>query len=44
VNFDQDSYEVHEHSKIVKPVLLLSGPAYFDISVHIFSVGIDASG
>jgi len=44
VSFDQYSYEVDEHAGVAKAVLILSGPAYFDIPVHIFSIGVDASG
>jgi len=44
VSFDQFSYDVDEHAEVAKAVLILSGPAYFDIPVHIFSARADASG
>jgi len=44
VKFDQLIYNVGEYEAAVYPVLLLSGPAYFNITIDISSIGIDASG
>ena len=44
VSLTQQLYIVAEDSEIAEPELIFSNPSYTDITLSVFSMGIDATG
>ena len=44
VSFDQSTYRVNQHDRLVQPVLNLSIPSSIDITVRVFSIDVTATG
>lgn len=44
INFNQSAYDVNENDSPAQPVLILSNPSVFDITLQIRDINIDLSG
>ena len=44
INFSQSTYSVNENDGLVQPVLILSNPSVFDITLQIRDISVDLPG